>query len=255
MSTAPAARSQPAYPADPPNTERKARTGNRPSRSQGKSQCTSPTIDERCRRELGRSSAAIKPDDEGVFQTTGTVTAIADDVIEVLASDETFRASCAVSCLVAPEEGDLVLLAGSRATSFYLLAVLERPGSHNTCISTDGDLTFELRTGRFTVAATEGVELVSKRTVSVTADRLEARAREGGLFLSTVRLIAGAVDSILERLSQRVKRVYRRVEELEHVRAGQIDCAAEGNLRLHGENTLVTANQLVKADAKQIHIG
>ena len=63
------------------------------------------------------------------------------------------------------------------------------------------------------------------------------------------------MDSVLGRLSQTTKRVYRRVEDLEHVRAGQIDCASEGNLRLHGENTLLTAKELVKADGKQIHIG
>lgn len=200
-------------------------------------------------------AVAIKLENEGVFQTTGTVMTITDGLFEVRASEGTFRASRAVSCLVAPEEGDLVLLAGPRSAGLYVLAVLERPGCPNARISTEGDLTFELRSGRLTVAATEGVDLVSKNGVSVAADRLEARAREGSLLLGNMRLIAGAVNSTVERLSQTVKRVYRRVIELEHVRAGQIDCATEGNLRLHGENTLMTARQLVKADAKQIHIG
>lgn len=255
MSTATATRCQPDCLVDPPAAKRETRTENQRSRNQVKSQRTPQTPEERRTRNLGRSSVAIKREEGGVFETTGTVMAITDGVFEVRTCEETFRASRAVSCLVAPEVGDLVLLAGSRSASLYVLAVLERPGCHDARISTDGDLTFELRTGRFTVAATEGVELVSKRTVSVAADRLDVRAREGGLFLSTARLIAGAVDSILGRLSQRVKRVYRRVEELEHVRAGQIDCAAEGNLRLHGENTLLTARELVKADGKQIHIG
>jgi hypothetical protein len=197
----------------------------------------------------------VESDVNGIFQITGVVRAVNSDTLNVRTAEGTFRARRAVSCLVSPEEGDVVLLAGPRPASLYVLAVLERPGRRDARISAEGDLTLELRSGRFTVAATEGIDLVSKSAVSVAADRLEARAREGNLLLGTVRLIAGAVDSILERLSQRVKRVYRRVEELEHVRAGQIDCAAEGNLRLHGENTLVTARQLVKADGKQIHIG
>ncbi len=200
-------------------------------------------------------TGSIRHEEERVFEMTGTVTAITNGVLEVRTAEETFRASRAVSCLVVPEQGDLVLLTGPSSASLYVLAVLERPGCRETRISTDGDLTFELRSGRFTVAATEGVDLISKKTVSITADRLEARAREGSLLLDSVRLIAGVVDSTLERLSQTVKRVYRRVTELEHVRAGQIDYAAEGNLRLHGENTLVTARELIKADAKQIHIG
>ncbi len=200
-------------------------------------------------------AVAIELDDEGVFQTTGTVMTKTDGLFEVRTSEGAFRASRAVSCLVAPEEGDLVLLAGPRSAGLYVLAVLERPGCSDARISTEGNLCFELRSGRFTVAATEGVDLVSKRLVSVVADRLETRAREGTLFLGSVTLIAGAVNSTLERLSQKVKRVYRRVTELEHIRAGQIDCATEGILRLHGENTLLTARELVKTDAKQIHIG
>lgn len=197
----------------------------------------------------------IKLKEEGLLEVTGTVTAVADGAFEVCTSEGVFRAGRAVSCVVVPEEGDLVLLAGPRSRGLYVLAVLERPSSRDARIATDGDLTFELRSGRFTVAATEGVDLVSKRAVSVAADRLEARAREGSFFLGGVKLVAGAVDTTLERLCQRIKLVFRRVAELEHVRAGQIDYASEGNLRLHGENTLMTARQLVKADGKQIHIG
>lgn len=192
---------------------------------------------------------------ECMFETIGTVVKTTDGLFKVHTSEGIFHASRAVSCLVAPEEGDLVLLAGPCSAGLYVLAVLERPGCCDARISTEGNLTFELSSGRLTVAATEGVDLISKKAVSVAADRLEARVREGSLFLSRVRMIAGVVNSTLDHLSQTVKRVYRRVTELEHVRAGQIDCVAEGNLRLHGQNTLVTARELVKADAKQIHFG
>jgi flagellar basal body rod protein FlgG len=200
-------------------------------------------------------AVAAMLEDEGVFQTTGTLTTKTDGFFEVRTADGTFCASRAVSCLVAPEEGDLVLLAGPRLKGLYVLAVLERPGCSHARISAEGNLTVELRAGRFTVAATEGVDLVSKKSVSVFADRLETKAREGTFLVGTVTLIAEAVNATLEHLSQKVKRIYRRVTELEHVRARQIDCSTEGNLRLHGENTLLTARELVKADAKQIHIG
>ncbi len=50
-------------------------------------------------------------------------------------------------------------------------------------------------------------------------------------------------------------RAYRFVEEMEHVRAGSIDYAARENVRFHGRNALVTAQQLVKMDGEQIHMG
>jgi hypothetical protein len=198
---------------------------------------------------------AIKLEDESMFQTTGTLMKITHGLLDVHTAEGNFRARRAVSCLIAPEKGDLVMLAGQRSADLYVLAVLERPGCCDARISTDGDLTFDLQSGHLTVAAAKGIDLVSKEAVSVTAGQLEARAREGSLFLGSMKLIAGAVSSTVECLSQTVKRVYRRVTELEHVRAGQIDCATKGNLRLHGENTLMTARELVKADAKQIHFG
>ncbi len=242
-------------PVEPPTNNDDARIVDSQSQNQVTRRHASHMPNSKMLRKLERSLGEIKRTDQGVFQSIGTVVAVTDAMLEVRISEETFHAIRAVSCLVVPEEGDLVLLAGPGSESLYVLAVLERPGCRNARIATDGDLTFELRSGRFKVAATEGVDLISKNAVSVAADRIEARARAGNLLLGSVRLVAGVVDSTLERLSQSVKRVYRRIKELEHVRAGQLDYASEGNLRLHGENTLMTARELVKADAKQIHIG
>jgi hypothetical protein len=194
-------------------------------------------------------------EDAGVFQATGTVMAVAGGVFDVWTGDATVEAKRAFGCLVRPEEDDLVLLLHQGSSDTYVLAVLERPGAGATHIETDGDLTMEPRSGRFTVSAAAGIDMVSREAVSFAADRIEARAREASLFLGSVKLIAGAVDAMLERLSQSVRRVFRRVEEVDHLRAGQIDYAAEGLTRLHGEHTLVTARELVKADGKQIHFG
>jgi hypothetical protein len=48
---------------------------------------------------------------------------------------------------------------------------------------------------------------------------------------------------------------FRLTEEVEQVRAGQIDMQAKETLRLHARNTLVTSKALVKVDAEQIHMG
>lgn len=189
------------------------------------------------------------------LEANGIVEEVADGVCQVWTGDETIAAKRAFSCLVAPEKGDRVLLVGLASTEPYVLAVLERAGGHGVRITTDGDLALTLPSGRFAVTASEGIDLVSREAVSVAGDRIAVTAREGSVFLGSVKLVAGAVDSILERLCQSVKRVFRHVEEVDHLRAGQIDYAAEGLTRLHGEHTLVTARELVKADGAQIHFG
>jgi hypothetical protein len=193
--------------------------------------------------------------DAGTVEAMGTVVAVGDGKIEVWTGHATMHAKRAVSCLVAPEEGDLVLLAAMATADPFVLAVLERPGGGCARISVEGDIAFEVRSGRFTVDAAEAIDLVSATTVSFAASRIEARAREGDLFFGSVKLIAGAVDAMLERLAQSAKRVFRRVDEVDHLRAGLIDYAAEGIARLHGEHTLLTARELIKTDAKQIHMG
>jgi len=57
------------------------------------------------------------------------------------------------------------------------------------------------------------------------------------------------------RFSQRVKNAYRRVEGMDQLRAQHIDHAADKTMSLRGENTLMTAKQLVKVDGEQIHMG
>ena len=60
---------------------------------------------------------------------------------------------------------------------------------------------------------------------------------------------------MLDRLSVLTRSSFRLTEEVEQVRAGQIDYQAEETLRLHAKNTLVSSKGLVKVDAEQIHMG
>jgi hypothetical protein len=200
------------------------------------------------------NAIAVELQRSGIFETTGMVVSAGNGLFQVQKGTDSFRVQRAFSCLVEPEVGDRVLLAGDAAAGLYILAVLERQ-TDATRLKLEGDLSIELADGRFTVAATEGVNLVSRKTVTVAANELEVQARRGHFFIDRIRLLGTTLEANLERLSQTVKHLYRRVLGVDHLRAGQIDYASEGSVRLHGENTLMTARELVKADAKQIHLG
>ena len=58
-----------------------------------------------------------------------------------------------------------------------------------------------------------------------------------------------ARDDFWNRLASRT------VEGLDQVKAEQIDYAAQKTASMRGENTLVTAEELVKVDGAQIHVG
>lgn len=178
------------------------------------------------------------------------------------------RARRAVSCLVEPEVEDRVLLVieGDQA---WVLAVLERSPGAAVRLAAEGDLSLNLPGGRFTAAAQDGIELVSGSETAlvspdlridatracVSADQLSFLGRLLQGEVEGVKLVAGFFDSILDRLSRRVKRSYRVVEEVDQLRAEQIDYTARKNARIHGQNAILTAQDLVKVDGEQIHVG
>lgn len=202
-------------------------------------------------------------------QETATVVRREGATLVVRTFRGTARASRAVSCVVDPEPGDLVLVAALASGAAYVLAVLEREAGAKVAFVADGDLELRAASGKVSVAGKEGVTVASSADVRILAAKLDVRAAEGNVVLDklallgrsvlaeveTVKTLATALDSIATRISQRVKRSYRIVEESDQVRAARIDYEAKESLQLHAHDALVTAEGLVKVDGDQIHLG
>jgi hypothetical protein len=199
---------------------------------------------------------------------TGTVQRILSGTIEVRHASGTSHARRAKSCLVAPEMGDTVLCASGPEGAF-VLAVLQGGDGASTTLAADGDLHIQSRDGRVAVSAAEGVDIVSGGAVAMTSAELHVRAGKGsvaidelGFFgklvqaeVARVALVAQEVDTVLERLTQRAKRVFRFVEEIDQTRAGTVDLRAQNLVGIRGENALISARVLAKIDGEQIHLG
>ena len=63
------------------------------------------------------------------------------------------------------------------------------------------------------------------------------------------------IDTVADRLSQKLKRAYRTVAEIDQLRAEQGDWSFRKTLGLHAANVIATAKDLVKVDGDQIHLG
>ncbi|MGK3995281.1 DUF3540 domain-containing protein [Sorangium sp. So ce1024] len=205
---------------------------------------------------------------EAATQEVGRVVRAADGAFVVASGAAELEARRAVSCMVEPEADDVVLVSVVPGRGAYILAVLERQG-RDVSVVLDGDLRVKLPGGRFVVGAAEGVTIASGKEVGVVAGEVKVNARLGSLFVESLSYVgtavqaeierakvkAAALDASVERVVERVKRVYRFVEELEQLRAERVDYVARKNMSLRGENTLVTAEELVKLDGAQIHLG
>ncbi len=213
-------------------------------------------------------TAATKLAPQETYLEAGTVERILDGTIEVRVGSTTRQARRAKGCLVAPEIGDRVLCAFEPGATFVLTVLEGREGAP-TRVSADGDLHIQSRGGRVAVSSPESVALMSGGEVAMTSATLNVRAREGsiaveelGFFGKIVRaevakvvLAAQEIDTMVTRLTQRAKRVFRFVEEIDQTRAGTVDLRAQNLVGIRGENAIISARVLAKLDGEQIHLG
>jgi hypothetical protein len=216
-----------------------------------------------------RHAARVRALQREISQDVGTVVRVEGRTFVTRTETGECQANRATSCLLEPAVGDVVLLALVSTGPVYVLAVLEREPGAPATIAMDGNLEVKLPAGALGLAAQDGVRLVSGKDVSVVCGEIGVNAVDGrvalrrlsfvGDFLSAelerVKVFAGTLDSVLDRLSQKVKRSYRVVEETDHLRAERIDHAAKKSLSLRAESAHITAEELVKIDGDQIHLG
>jgi len=194
--------------------------------------------------------------------------------LDVPGADRPVGAGRATSCLVEPGVGDRVWFVGEGDEHFVIAVIAPGPrstgetGERSTAICVDGDL--DLRAGGRVRVDGERVELDARAALSLRSrDELAIEARRGRVvldslasFVRSVRahlsestLVGKVRELIVERFTQHSNTSYRAVGELDHVRAGTLDYKAERGAHIHGENTSMSATELVKVDAGQIHLG
>lgn len=207
-------------------------------------------------------SAAEKTQFSEAFMEDGTIVGCPGrGMFTVRAGNRLVDARRATGCLVEPEEGDRVLLAWVGDDRFILSVLAREPGASSR-LSVDGDLELRVPAGRFVVASQEGIDLTTAADTNVTAGRLSVNAVEGKVFVQALTALGDRLDAewsrvkvVAERLHQKVARSYRFVTEMDQLRAAHLDYRAEQTARVHSHNAVITADEVIKLDGKQVHIG
>lgn len=209
----------------------------------------------------------LNPDAASVF--AGHVDRCEGEVVVVRGDGINARARRAPSCLLAPEEGDRVLLATTGEGRVYVLAVLEREEGAVHRWTADGDVSIEAPVGRVDVSASEGASISSGGEISLKGIALSMKSQVAKLAISKLsyvgdevlaevsrsKVVAQTLESVANLVSQTAERVARVVTEIEHLRAGTIDIAAQHTLMLHSQNAMLTAKELVKMDGEAVQMG
>ncbi|MDE3019139.1 MAG: DUF3540 domain-containing protein [Nitrospirota bacterium] len=179
------------------------------------------------------------------------------------------EAKRATGCLLEPIPSDLVLLSYGSKGWAYILSVLERRGDQAGTLSYEGALTLAAREGRLNLTSAQGLSLSSDKDLTVAVERLSVAAQEGearvgmfatiGRYLQTqaehITVVAEAWDSVVNRMTQKLKLNIRYVSEAEEVQAASLRQLVDGTMTIHAKNTNLIAEEHVKVDAEQIHLG
>lgn len=198
---------------------------------------------------------------------TGRIRVVEGGLYWVETATGIIKSRRATSCLLEPQSSDLVLLYGEDTGEAYILAVLERQeGIQNTLLFEEG-VSIKTKKGDFSVAA-EGVRFASEQFALASGDMqidsLKAKFRIidlsflGKTLNSRIQNITWAAefcDSVVDRLSQKVKRSYRLIEDFEQTRAGRVLCIVRDTLFMKGKQSVIMAEKRIKMDAEKIHLG
>ncbi len=192
----------------------------------------------------------------------GVIAAPCEGGFVVTSEQGIVNAGVAVSCLVTPEPGDVVLISMDESGCSYVLSILERSkrAQKGTELSFDGDLSVRVNGGRMSLASDESLSFASK-DFELTAGKGRVTIEKVSFFgrlvesnIEKIKVVAETLDSIVRRAVQRFTSTYRYVEEHEEVQSASTRMIVDGTLTMHTKNTMHIAEGHVKIDAEQIHL-
>jgi len=211
-------------------------------------------------------NVARKVEHRAVFQEYAEVIS-AGEVIELRAHSGRIVARRAASCLLVPNAGDRVLCVVEERGDAFVLAVLERADESHATLAVDGAVTLRTKE-KLSLVGEKGVDIVGAdvrvAAKSVDVNSVETRFASHAVEvlgdivkadLGKVKYVAKSIDGFIDRVTSRVKRSFRTVEEIDQVKARHLDYSAEHVAHFRGETTVVTAKDLVKVNGEQIHVG
>lgn len=245
------------------------------ARSTSSSSAPAPSSSESELAPLLRKASPAKPQPgaspRGISMATVVACDADDDFCDVTLVDghRPLRCRRAASCLLLPASGDTVMVAGPHDDALYVIAVVAQADSGQATLAVDGDLRLHSKRGGIAIHSAGTLDMQSDTAVATRAPQWKLTAERGQCSVSELdyqgaevrfsvlvsRFVGHACEVVLDRLHLLTRSSFRITEEVEQVRAGQIDIQASRTLRLHAKNTLVTSKELVKVDAEQIHMG
>ena len=221
------------------------------------------------KREIDDHNRVNPAQDHSVCMAYGTVLNCDQDQFFIQSNIGLISAKQAFGCLLRPEIGDTVLFTWKNQGIGHILSVLERPSDETATMQFKGNITLEAPQGRLNISTKEGIDLASGAAIDllspqfkmttlegdINIDNLEATGNRFSAHIKRIKVFAGTIDTIAERLTHRVKNWFRFVDGLDQLRAGNLMHFIRKAISMRATHTIITAKEDVKIDGKRIHMG
>lgn len=216
------------------------------------------------------NNAFEKPEPLQPFLEYGTVLFWEGRLFSVQTSWGMIDAEQAVGCLVKPETGDIVLLSTDASGTSFILSVLRRTDlEKETDLVFEGQVNLRVKDGGLSLASDETLNFASDEEVTCTSRKISIGADEGtatiskfsffGTFFESqiqrIKHVADTVDTVYNRLNERLINTFRFVKEEEEIQTGSTRYLVEDTLTMHSKNALHMSEEIVSINAEQIHLG
>ncbi|MFZ6675475.1 DUF3540 domain-containing protein [Undibacterium sp. Xuan67W] len=142
----------------------------------------------------------------------------------------------AISCLITPDVGDRVLSAVCQDETPYILHILQRLNLEQAQMSAPGIRKLALRQQEISVSATDKIALQALHDVEISA-------AVGVMHMNARNLFTTVNDSMVQNVRNYIGKADQYLLEVKQL------------LRLHGQQTLITAEKDVKVDGERISMG
>jgi len=181
-----------------------------------------------------------------------------------------YRTETAVSCLLAPHVGDEVLTVLNGERDCYILSVLKRQAEKVTSneLLFSGPVQMHIQDGGFNLSSEKAVSFAAGTELAMAAPKMTLHAGQAqatverfsfltSFFNGTMKeakVVAGKVEHVFQRLTERLTNSCRFVSEHEEIQTGSTRYLVEENLTMHSKNAMHVAEELVSINAEQIHL-
>ncbi len=170
------------------------------------------------------------------------------------------RAERAASCLLRPEQDDLVLISENNLGHVSIVTVLERKTGKPAMVSVDGDLQIKAE-GNLFFESSRNLSLLTRK-ISLKADQSRIQIKDltfaGDLLTACGRQLRSFYQTVeiqAKGMVERVNRLYRRVKD-EDARLDRMHCRVQGKYTVQAEDSFFDAEKIMDLKSnKKIELG